>query len=86
MPPKAEVDRSNPKAKPPTLVEVPPLVLRLAPVIKLTEDQFFKVCQINELLQIERTREGQTAPGLGSAPRRGSPCPMERCGPRTSPG
>jgi Uma2 family endonuclease len=35
-----------------------PLIIRLRPVIDLTEDQFFEFCQINEYLQIERTAEG----------------------------
>jgi Uma2 family endonuclease len=36
-----------------------PLVLRLRPVIELTDDQFFEFCQINRDLRIERTAEGE---------------------------
>ena len=35
-----------------------PLVLRLRPAIDLTEDQFFKFCQLNRELRIERNAEG----------------------------
>jgi len=35
-----------------------PLVLRLAPVVKMTELQFFKLCQLNDILRLERTSEG----------------------------
>ena len=35
-----------------------PLVLRLRPVIELTEDQFFSFCQINEEARIERKADG----------------------------
>ncbi len=38
--------------------EMPPLVLRLAPAVKLTEKQFFAVCHLNSDLRLERTREG----------------------------
>ncbi|MBI3325116.1 MAG: Uma2 family endonuclease [Nitrospinae bacterium] len=38
--------------------EQAPLILRLQPVIKLTNDQLFELCQINEDLWIERTAEG----------------------------
>jgi Uma2 family endonuclease len=34
-------------------------VLRLRPALKLSEDQFFKLCQINRDLRIERTAEGE---------------------------
>ena len=37
----------------------PPLVLRLDPVLKLSEDQFFELCQINRELRIERNAEGE---------------------------
>ena len=35
-----------------------PLVVRLRPVLDLTEDQFFELCQINRDLRIERNAEG----------------------------
>ena len=40
-------------------VETHPLVVRIHPVIDLTDDQFFEFCQINRDLRIERTREGE---------------------------
>jgi Uma2 family endonuclease len=36
-----------------------PLVLRLQPVINLTDDQFFALCQMNRDLRIERTAQGE---------------------------
>jgi Uma2 family endonuclease len=36
-----------------------PLVLHLEPAIKLTDDQFFKFCQLNKDLRIERTATGE---------------------------
>ena len=36
-----------------------PLVLRLKPVLELSEDQFFEFCQINRDLRLERTAEGE---------------------------
>lgn len=42
-----------------TEVETHPLVVRLRPVIDLTDDQFFEFCQINRDLRIERTAEGE---------------------------
>lgn len=36
-----------------------PIVVRLRPVIELTDDQFFEFCQINRDLRIERTAEGE---------------------------
>jgi Uma2 family endonuclease len=41
-----------------TRVETPPLVLRLAPVIDMTDQQFFELCQLNRDLRIERTSQG----------------------------
>lgn len=40
-------------------VETHPLVVRMRPVIDLTDDQFFEFCQINQDLRIERTAEGE---------------------------
>jgi Uma2 family endonuclease len=34
------------------------LTLRLQPVLELTEEQFFELCQINRELRLERTAEG----------------------------
>jgi Uma2 family endonuclease len=39
-------------------VETDRFLLRLRPVIKLTDDQLFELCQINQELWIERTAEG----------------------------
>lgn len=36
-----------------------PIPLRLRPVIELTEDQFFELCQLNRDIRIERTAEGE---------------------------
>jgi Uma2 family endonuclease len=36
-----------------------PLVVRLGPVIELSEDQFFEFCQINRELRIERNVQGE---------------------------
>ena len=41
-----------------TFVESPPLVLRLAPVIEVSDQQFFELCQLNRDLRIERTSQG----------------------------
>lgn len=37
----------------------PPLIVRLEPVLRLTEDQFFELCQINRDLRIERNAQGE---------------------------
>ena len=42
----------------PTIDSSSQLRLRLWPVIDLTDDQFFDLCQINRELWIERTAEG----------------------------
>ncbi|MBD2033912.1 Uma2 family endonuclease [Leptolyngbya sp. FACHB-321] len=42
-----------------TEVETHPLVVRMHPVIDLTDDQFFEFCQINRDLRIERTAKGE---------------------------
>lgn len=36
-----------------------PLIVRLRPVIEMTDDQFFEFCQINRELRIERTAQGE---------------------------
>ena len=36
-----------------------PLVLRLRPAVKLSENQFLKLCQLNRDLRIERNAEGE---------------------------
>jgi Uma2 family endonuclease len=36
-----------------------PLVVRLRPALELSEDQFFRLCQINRDLRIERNAEGE---------------------------
>jgi Uma2 family endonuclease len=45
-------------SKPLTFVEIPPLVLRLAPVIDMSDEQFFDLCQLNRDLRLERTSQG----------------------------
>src|SRR4028119_1419267 len=40
-------------------VETRPMVVRMRPVIDLTDDQFFEFCQINRDLRIERTATGE---------------------------
>jgi Uma2 family endonuclease len=39
-------------------VEIPPLVLRFAPVIEVSDQQFFELCQLNRDLRLERTSQG----------------------------
>jgi Uma2 family endonuclease len=39
-------------------VEIPPLVLRLAPMIDMSDEQFFDLCQLNRDLRLERTSQG----------------------------
>jgi len=41
-----------------TFVEIPPLVLRLEPVIDMSDVQFFEICQLNRDLRLERTSQG----------------------------
>jgi Uma2 family endonuclease len=41
-----------------TFVEIPPLVLHLAPVIDMSHQQFFELCHINRDLRLERTSQG----------------------------
>lgn len=36
-----------------------PLVVHLQPVINLTDDQFYELCQLNRDLRIERTAQGE---------------------------
>lgn len=36
-----------------------PIVVRLEPILKLTEDQFFELCQINHELRFERNDRGE---------------------------
>lgn len=40
-------------------VETRPMVVRMHPVVDLTDDQFFEFCQINRDLRIERTATGE---------------------------
>ena len=44
-----------------TFVEIPPLVLRLAPVIEMSDEQFFELCHLNRDLRLERTSQGDLA-------------------------
>lgn len=41
-----------------TRTEIPPLVLRMHPAVKMDDRQFFEFCQQNPDLRIERTAEG----------------------------
>ena len=36
-----------------------PLLVHFQPVLNLTEDQFFELCQLNRELRIERTAQGE---------------------------
>src|ERR1044071_6553832 len=36
----------------------PPLLVYLRPVVEMTDEQFFRFCQLNRDLRIERTSEG----------------------------
>jgi Uma2 family endonuclease len=45
-------------SKPLAFVEIPPLVLRLAPVIDMSDEQFFELCHLNRDLRLERTSQG----------------------------
>jgi len=45
-------------SKPVAFVEIPPLVLRLQPVIDMSDEQFFELCHLNRDLRLERTCEG----------------------------
>lgn len=42
-----------------SLLEIAPIVVRLQPVIELTDDQFYELCQLNRDLKIERTATGE---------------------------
>ncbi|MBV8883179.1 MAG: Uma2 family endonuclease [Chroococcidiopsidaceae cyanobacterium CP_BM_RX_35] len=41
------------------MLAVPPLVLRLQPIVRLTDDEFFELCQLNRELQMKRTTRGE---------------------------
>lgn len=43
----------------PIELENPPLIIHLHPVIQLTNDQFFDLCQLNQNLRFERTAKGE---------------------------
>ncbi len=40
-------------------LEIQPIVVRLQPVINLTDDQFYEFCQLNRDLRMERTARGE---------------------------
>ncbi len=40
-------------------LEIAPIVVRLQPVIDMTDDQFYEFCQLNRDLRIERTATGE---------------------------
>lgn len=43
----------------PLLTETQPLILRLGPLLrKMSDHEFFELCQLNQDLRIERTSEG----------------------------
>ncbi len=53
-----------------SLVEQEPLVVHTRPVVDMDDEQFFRFCQINRDLQLERTAEGDIiimAPEAGSS-------------------
>lgn len=41
------------------LVQNTPLMVQMSPVIEMTDDQFFELCQLNRDLRIERTAKGE---------------------------
>jgi Uma2 family endonuclease len=51
-----------------TVAGLPPLVLHLAPVIDMSDEQFFELCQLNRDLRLERTSQGdlEIMPPTGS--------------------
>jgi Uma2 family endonuclease len=42
-----------------TSTEIVPMVVRLHPVVEMTDDQFFELCQVNRDWRIERTAHGE---------------------------
>lgn len=42
-----------------TTPETAPIVVRLRPVIEMTDDQFYEFCQLNRDLRMERTTKGE---------------------------
>jgi Uma2 family endonuclease len=42
-----------------TSTEIVPMVVRLHPVVEMTDDQFFEFCQVNPDWRIERTAHGE---------------------------
>jgi Uma2 family endonuclease len=40
-------------------IEIHPVVLKLTPVINLTDDQLFELCQLNRDWRIEYTAQGE---------------------------
>ncbi len=42
-----------------TALEMLPIVLKLHPIINLTDDEYYEFCQLNENLRIERTAKGE---------------------------
>lgn len=61
---------------------VMPLLVRVAPVVDLTDDQLLELCGLNRELRIKRTSEGDllimppTGGGERGARTRNSPCPL----------
>ncbi len=53
-----QTQTSAPEAEPPDLETGLPLIVKLRPVINLSEDQFLAFCQINDLVRIERNAQG----------------------------
>src|SRR5688572_26510861 len=43
----------------PAAVDFPPIILQLSPVVRMTQDQFFELCQLNADKRFERTAEGE---------------------------
>ena len=46
-------------ASPTIPVQINPILLRMPPTLDMNDEQFFKFCQINRELRIERTSEGE---------------------------
>ncbi len=43
----------------PILTEIPPIVMKLEPIIQMTDEEFYEFCQLNPELRLERTAKGE---------------------------
>ena len=51
---RAVPQRGRGETGPETGLDFLPIVLRMSPAVKLSDEQYFDLCQINEVLWIER--------------------------------